>query len=115
MATRWRADQGVTGGPRPGSRGGRRLPSTPASGCRRSASAIARIGGDTLPMMRAEPTPTSSKRDAAAGRPGEAGHDRPTEAERLASSVERTRSGGAPKYHQKLAEQGKLFVRERLR
>ena len=29
--------------------------------------------------------------------------------------MERARSGGAPKYHQKLAEQGKLFVRERLR
>src|SRR5438477_205783 len=35
--------------------------------------------------------------------------------ERIAEAVERARSGGAPKYHQKLAEQGKLFVRERLR
>ncbi len=35
--------------------------------------------------------------------------------EAIASAVERARSGGAPKYHQKLAEQGKLFVRERLR
>src|SRR5207244_5971589 len=36
-------------------------------------------------------------------------------AEAIASAVERARSGGAPKYHEKLAEQGKLFVRERLR
>src|SRR5438874_2840706 len=35
--------------------------------------------------------------------------------ERIAEAVERARRGGAPKYHQKLAEQGKLFVRERLR
>jgi acetyl-CoA carboxylase carboxyltransferase component len=33
----------------------------------------------------------------------------------LASAAERARSGGAPKYHEKLTEQGKLFVRERLR
>jgi acetyl-CoA carboxylase carboxyltransferase component len=40
-----------------------------------------------------------------------------TEAEREASLsqiVEKVRGGGAPKYHAKLAEQGKLFVRERL-
>src|SRR5207253_5739568 len=36
-------------------------------------------------------------------------------AEAIASAVERAREGGAPKYHQKLAEQGKLFVRDRLR
>jgi acetyl-CoA carboxylase carboxyltransferase component len=35
--------------------------------------------------------------------------------ERIAEAIERTRRGGAEKYHQKLAEQGKLFVRERLR
>src|SRR5204862_4826275 len=35
--------------------------------------------------------------------------------ERIAEAVERARRGGAEKYHQKLAEQGKLFVRERLR
>jgi len=35
--------------------------------------------------------------------------------EPVAEIMERARSGGAPKYHQKLAEQGKLFVRERLR
>jgi acetyl-CoA carboxylase carboxyltransferase component len=33
----------------------------------------------------------------------------------IADAVERARAGGSPKYHQKLAEQGKLFVRERLR
>src|SRR5438552_14451764 len=33
----------------------------------------------------------------------------------IAQAVDRARGGGAPKYHQKLAEQGKLFVRERLR
>jgi acetyl-CoA carboxylase carboxyltransferase component len=33
----------------------------------------------------------------------------------IADAVERARAGGAAKYHQKLAEQGKLFVRERLR
>jgi propionyl-CoA carboxylase beta subunit len=33
----------------------------------------------------------------------------------IAEAVERARAGGAEKYHQKLAEQGKLFVRERLR
>jgi methylmalonyl-CoA decarboxylase subunit alpha len=32
----------------------------------------------------------------------------------LAQAVERARSGGAPKYHEKLAQQGKLFVRDRL-
>ncbi|HJP66586.1 MAG TPA: acyl-CoA carboxylase subunit beta [Actinomycetota bacterium] len=33
----------------------------------------------------------------------------------IAEAIERARAGGAEKYHQKLAEQGKLFVRERLR
>jgi acetyl-CoA carboxylase carboxyltransferase component len=33
----------------------------------------------------------------------------------IADASDRVRSGGDPKYHQKLAEQGKLFVRERLR
>jgi methylmalonyl-CoA decarboxylase subunit alpha len=33
----------------------------------------------------------------------------------IADASDRARSGGDPKYHQKLAEQGKLFVRERLR
>jgi acetyl-CoA carboxylase carboxyltransferase component len=35
--------------------------------------------------------------------------------DRIAEAIEKTKQGGAPKYHQKLAEQGKLFVRERLR
>ena len=35
--------------------------------------------------------------------------------EAVAEALERARSGGPEKYHQKLAEQGKLFVRERLR
>jgi acetyl-CoA carboxylase carboxyltransferase component len=35
--------------------------------------------------------------------------------ERVSDAVDRARSGGAEKYHQKLAEQGKLFVRDRLR
>jgi methylmalonyl-CoA decarboxylase subunit alpha len=34
--------------------------------------------------------------------------------EDVASIVERTKQGGAPKYHEKLAQQGKLFVRDRL-
>src|SRR6266542_570367 len=33
----------------------------------------------------------------------------------IADAVTRAQAGGAEKYHQKLAEQGKLFVRERLR
>jgi acetyl-CoA carboxylase carboxyltransferase component len=40
----------------------------------------------------------------------EAGHRR----EDLARAIERAQEGGAPKYHEKLAEQGKLFVRDRL-
>jgi acetyl-CoA carboxylase carboxyltransferase component len=32
----------------------------------------------------------------------------------LADALERARKGGAPKYHEKLAQQGKLFVRDRL-
>jgi acetyl-CoA carboxylase carboxyltransferase component len=32
----------------------------------------------------------------------------------LGALVEKARSGGAPKYHEKLADQGKLFVRDRL-
>ena len=36
-------------------------------------------------------------------------------ADLLSGAAERARAGGAPKYHEKLAEQGKLFVRERLR
>jgi acetyl-CoA carboxylase carboxyltransferase component len=36
-------------------------------------------------------------------------------ADKFSEAVDRARAGGAPKYHQKLAEQGKLFVRERLR
>jgi acetyl-CoA carboxylase carboxyltransferase component len=35
--------------------------------------------------------------------------------EEVAAAVDAARAGGAEKYHQKLAEQGKLFVRERLR
>jgi acetyl-CoA carboxylase carboxyltransferase component len=35
--------------------------------------------------------------------------------EPVAEAIERARTGGAEKYHHKLAEQGKLFVRERLR
>ncbi|MFN2590527.1 MAG: carboxyl transferase domain-containing protein, partial [Actinomycetota bacterium] len=35
--------------------------------------------------------------------------------DRIAAAIERARAGGAEKYHQKAAEQGKLFVRERLR
>src|SRR5438034_2527187 len=35
--------------------------------------------------------------------------------DRVSEASERARQGGAEKYHQKLAEQGKLFVRERLR
>jgi len=34
--------------------------------------------------------------------------------EDLAAATERARAGGAPKYHAKLAQQGKLFVRDRL-
>jgi methylmalonyl-CoA decarboxylase subunit alpha len=34
--------------------------------------------------------------------------------EDVSSIVERTKRGGAPKYHEKLAQQGKLFVRDRL-
>src|SRR5207249_6381874 len=35
--------------------------------------------------------------------------------EAIAESVGRAKQGGAPKYHEKLAEQAKLFVRDRLR
>jgi methylmalonyl-CoA decarboxylase subunit alpha len=42
---------------------------------------------------------------------GEAEHMK----DRVAEAIERARAGGAEKYHQKAAEQGKLFVRERLR
>ncbi|MDQ3956764.1 MAG: acyl-CoA carboxylase subunit beta, partial [Actinomycetota bacterium] len=34
--------------------------------------------------------------------------------DRLAALAARVKGGGAPKYHEKLAQQGKLFVRERL-
>src|SRR3989442_14529209 len=50
----------------------------------------------------AEKSESSSERDS-----------RPAKA--MAEATQRARSGGDPKYHQKLAEQGKLFVRERLR
>src|SRR6266516_5255060 len=40
--------------------------------------------------------------------------DRGPIADAISEAVERARSGGVPKYHQRLAEQGKLFVRERL-
>src|SRR5213593_1485010 len=43
--------------------------------------------------------------------PGSAGEP----ADAISEAIGRARSGGDPKYHQKLAEQGKLFVRERLR
>ena len=39
----------------------------------------------------------------------------PDAAARLGEAIRRSLSGGAPRYHQKLAEQEKLFVRERLR
>src|SRR5256886_10760019 len=35
--------------------------------------------------------------------------------DRIAEAIERARGGGVEEYHQKLADQGKLFVRERLR
>ncbi|MBS1994158.1 MAG: acyl-CoA carboxylase subunit beta, partial [Cyanobacteria bacterium SZAS LIN-3] len=35
--------------------------------------------------------------------------------EHLNQEIERISKGGAPKYHQKLKEEGKLFARERLR
>src|SRR5437879_6784060 len=41
--------------------------------------------------------------------------ERPDPSAVIAEAVTRARQGGASKYHQKLAEQGKLFVRERLR
>src|SRR5436309_7401449 len=41
--------------------------------------------------------------------------ERRTTPEAVAESIRRAMGGGAPKYHEKLAEQGKLFVRERLR
>jgi acetyl-CoA carboxylase carboxyltransferase component len=34
--------------------------------------------------------------------------------EQLAEATDRAKKGGAPKYHEKLAQQGKLFVRDRL-
>ncbi|MDQ4124323.1 MAG: acyl-CoA carboxylase subunit beta, partial [Actinomycetota bacterium] len=34
--------------------------------------------------------------------------------QRLAALADKVKQGGAPKYHEKLAQQGKLFVRERL-
>src|SRR3989441_1836837 len=40
--------------------------------------------------------------------------ERPDPSAVIAEAVTRARQGGASKYHQKLAEQGKLFVRERL-
>jgi propionyl-CoA carboxylase beta subunit len=42
-------------------------------------------------------------------------HSDPDPREHLAEAASRALGGGAPKYHEKLAEQGKLFVRERLR
>lgn len=35
--------------------------------------------------------------------------------EQLTAAIERIKKGGAPKYHQKLKEDKKLFVRDRLR
>jgi len=42
-------------------------------------------------------------------------HDDLSPSDRIARELERVRRGGAEKYHRKNAEQGKLFVRERLR
>src|SRR6266516_7547416 len=66
---------------------------------------------------------TRGKSRAARGRAGRGGArgytvpvaDRTSTGGPVAEAVERARSGGPEKYHQKLAEQGKLFVRERLR
>src|SRR5256885_8713484 len=44
-----------------------------------------------------------------------AGQDGKPMGDAVAEALERARRGGDEKYHQKLAEQGKLFVRERLR
>ncbi len=43
------------------------------------------------------------------------GEERRDMSRAIADAVTRAQAGGAEKYHQKLAEQGKLFVRERLR
>jgi methylmalonyl-CoA decarboxylase subunit alpha len=42
------------------------------------------------------------------------GDERDPRAEDVGSVTERVKGGGAPKYHEKLAQQGKLFVRDRL-
>ena len=39
----------------------------------------------------------------------------PKDSESMSDAIARAKAGGPQKYHQKLAEQGKLFVRERLR
>ena len=52
--------------------------------------------------------------DGTAGGAGTPKEDRSPDA-RIASELARVERGGAEKYHQKNAEQGKLFVRERLR
>src|SRR5256885_11488588 len=44
-----------------------------------------------------------------------AGQDGKPMGDAVAEALERARRGGDERYHQKLAEQGKLFVRERLR
>ena len=48
------------------------------------------------------------------GKPAESLHDHKDPAAALARLVEQARAGGAPKYHARLAEQSKLFVRDRL-
>ena len=70
-------------------------------------------------------TTSDAQRDGPAGTPGgrppTPGEGPPGAGERtdpardMAEAVERASRGGAPKYHAKLAEQGKLFVRDRLR
>jgi len=49
-----------------------------------------------------------------AGSPASAVHREAGPDERIAGELERIERGGAPKYHQKNAEQGKLFARERI-
>ncbi|MFB6079764.1 MAG: acyl-CoA carboxylase subunit beta [Haloferacaceae archaeon] len=73
------------------------------------------VGDDEEPTARADPPGTSPDADGPDARDGRASADGPTDRERrLRAQIADVLEGGPAKYRERLAERGKLFVRDRL-
>ncbi|MFB6303051.1 MAG: acyl-CoA carboxylase subunit beta, partial [Haloferacaceae archaeon] len=73
------------------------------------------VGDDDEPTARAEPSASADAGESGTGTNGEASDGGPTERERrLREQIQDVHEGGPEKYRERLDEQGKLFVRDRL-